>query len=157
MREGRAQVPAYLPLSARRRADRADRYRIRVGTFNVNGKLPSQDLSAWVRGQFERPSSTIIPPIQDFSPLSIGDGKRDPIEERMGSYLGTAIFRVHALNIWSAFQRLSTLAEPPKDTMPHTLSRCPWPQRVEHLWKYRWMQHMRKHPSLRTSWRSTLR
>ena len=24
--------------------------RIRLGTFNVNGKLPTQDLGAWVRG-----------------------------------------------------------------------------------------------------------
>lgn len=99
MREGGTEVPVYLPSSARRYADRADRDRVRVGTFNVNGKLPSQDLSAWVRGQFGRPTSRFIPPIKDFSPLSLGDGKKDPIEERMGSCLLTGIFRAHTLNI----------------------------------------------------------
>lgn len=27
-------------------------HRIRLGTFNVNGKMPTQDLSAWVQGSF---------------------------------------------------------------------------------------------------------
>ncbi|KAI0329804.1 DNase I-like protein [Cubamyces sp. BRFM 1775] len=57
--------------------------RIRIGTFNVNGKMPSQDLSAWVRGQMERPGSTFIPPLKEISPLSIGEVQKDPLEERM--------------------------------------------------------------------------
>ncbi|VDB96528.1 unnamed protein product [Peniophora sp. CBMAI 1063] len=56
--------------------------RIRVGTFNVNGKLPSQDLSAWVAGN-EGPNNDakggddwekLIPPLKELSPLSLGDG-----------------------------------------------------------------------------------
>ncbi len=29
-------------------------YSIRLGTFNVNGKTPSQDLAAWVRGSSKK-------------------------------------------------------------------------------------------------------
>ncbi|KAI0649768.1 Endonuclease/exonuclease/phosphatase [Trametes meyenii] len=58
--------------------------KIRVGTFNVNGKLPSQDLSAWVRGQLQQsPASNFIPPLKEISPLSIGDANRNPIEDGM--------------------------------------------------------------------------
>ncbi|KAJ8488584.1 hypothetical protein ONZ51_g3464 [Trametes cubensis] len=56
---------------------------IRIGTFNVNGKMPSQDLSAWVRGQVGRSGSTFIPPLKEISPLSIGEVQKDPLEERM--------------------------------------------------------------------------
>ncbi|KAI8989001.1 DNase I-like protein [Trametes punicea] len=61
------------------------RLRVRVGTFNVNGKLPSQDLSVWVRGQTERAasSSAFIPPLKEISPLSMGEVQRNPIEEEM--------------------------------------------------------------------------
>jgi inositol polyphosphate 5-phosphatase INPP5B/F len=56
------------------------RKRMRIGTFNVNGKTPSQDLTSWVRG----PSSliaqgNIIPPLKPISPLSLGDLK-NPID-----------------------------------------------------------------------------
>ncbi|TFY66027.1 hypothetical protein EVG20_g5062 [Dentipellis fragilis] len=56
--------------------------RVRVGSFNVNGKLPSQDLSSWVGWT---PSSAtdkhdekaewdkLIPPMKELSPLSLGD------------------------------------------------------------------------------------
>ncbi|KAH9848135.1 DNase I-like protein [Lenzites betulinus] len=57
--------------------------RIRVGTFNVNGKLPSQDLSAWVRRQMGRPGSSLIPPLKAISPLSLGEVQKDPIETKM--------------------------------------------------------------------------
>ncbi|KAH9903242.1 DNase I-like protein [Cubamyces lactineus] len=57
--------------------------RIRIGTFNVNGKMPSQDLSAWVRGQMERPGSAFIPPLKEISPLSIGEVQKDPLEQKM--------------------------------------------------------------------------
>ncbi|KAL4243376.1 inositol 1,4,5-trisphosphate 5-phosphatase type II family protein [Abortiporus biennis] len=45
--------------------------KIRLGTFNVNGKLPSQDLSPWVGGR--NSARPMIPPLDDVSPLSIGD------------------------------------------------------------------------------------
>ncbi|GLB39715.1 putative inositol polyphosphate phosphatase, catalytic domain homologues [Lyophyllum shimeji] len=48
---------------------------IRLGTFNVNGKLPSQDLSGWVMGQ-QTPAphtSTVIPPLKGVSPLLLGE------------------------------------------------------------------------------------
>ncbi|KAH9933096.1 DNase I-like protein [Amylocystis lapponica] len=53
--------------------------RLRLGTFNVNGKMPSQDLSAWVRG---RPGlSGMIPPLKNISPLSLGEVVRNPLEK----------------------------------------------------------------------------
>ncbi|KAI0752588.1 DNase I-like protein [Daedaleopsis nitida] len=54
--------------------------KIRVGTFNVNGKFPSQDLSAWVRREVPRPSSAFIPPLKEISPLSLGEHQADPID-----------------------------------------------------------------------------
>jgi hypothetical protein len=48
------------------------RNRIRTGTFNVNGNLPSQDLNRWVRGNFQ---TEVIPPLKNISPLSLGLGK----------------------------------------------------------------------------------
>ncbi|KAF8624682.1 hypothetical protein AX17_007013 [Amanita inopinata Kibby_2008] len=56
---------------------------IRIGTFNVNGKNPSQDLSTWVRGM---PSENVP---DGFSSLSLNDDK--PLDERMtGSTLNTS-------------------------------------------------------------------
>ncbi|KAI0311975.1 Endonuclease/exonuclease/phosphatase [Amylostereum chailletii] len=54
------------------------RLRVRVGTFNVNGKMPPDDLSSWIRG----PSSgrgrsaweRLIPPLKEVSPFSMGEG-----------------------------------------------------------------------------------
>ncbi len=47
-------------------------YRIRVGTFNVNGKLPTQDLSTWLGN--EPPSSRVNhPPLRELLPLSLSD------------------------------------------------------------------------------------
>ncbi|KAJ7285002.1 DNase I-like protein [Mycena rebaudengoi] len=51
---------------------------VRIGTFNVNGNLPSQDLSSWVRGETGTSDSTmskLIPPLPDISPLSMGEVK----------------------------------------------------------------------------------
>lgn len=45
--------------------------RVHLGTFNVNGKLPSQDLSPWVRDQ--RDQHPFIPALENVSPLSIGE------------------------------------------------------------------------------------
>ncbi|KAI0366527.1 DNase I-like protein [Pilatotrama ljubarskyi] len=64
------------------RAEKA-RLKIRIGTFNVNGKFPSQDLSAWVRGQPERPASTFIPPLKEISPLSMGEVSENSVEEKL--------------------------------------------------------------------------
>ncbi|KZT05009.1 DNase I-like protein [Laetiporus sulphureus 93-53] len=55
--------------------------RIRIGTFNVNGKLPSQDLSAWVRVSPDSDSSVLIPPFNEMSPLSIGSIMRNAMEK----------------------------------------------------------------------------
>ncbi|KAI0061131.1 DNase I-like protein [Artomyces pyxidatus] len=58
--------------------------RVRVGTFNVNGKMPSQDLSAWIGGlsgdeQVQDEWKHLIPPIKEISPLSLGEsGKTIP-------------------------------------------------------------------------------
>ncbi|KAH6910664.1 Endonuclease/exonuclease/phosphatase [Coprinopsis sp. MPI-PUGE-AT-0042] len=53
---------------------------IRIGTFNVNGKNPSQDLSSWVQGGFTsgtksqtHTATTGLPQIATVSPLSIGE------------------------------------------------------------------------------------
>ncbi|EPQ50828.1 DNase I-like protein [Gloeophyllum trabeum ATCC 11539] len=50
------------------------RLRLRIGTFNVNGKLPSQDLSPWVRGvsNSDSPLNT-LPPLKPVSPLDLGE------------------------------------------------------------------------------------
>ncbi|KAJ7143655.1 DNase I-like protein [Mycena filopes] len=55
--------------------------RVRIGTFNVNGNLPSQDLSSWVGGQVPSGGSAFIPPLKDFSPLSIGANSKDPFDD----------------------------------------------------------------------------
>lgn len=54
---------------------KSQKLRIRIGTFNVNGKLPSQDLSTWVQGGVpETPQTTTnLPQITTVSPLSIGE------------------------------------------------------------------------------------
>ncbi|EKM57325.1 uncharacterized protein PHACADRAFT_208418 [Phanerochaete carnosa HHB-10118-sp] len=44
--------------------------KLRIGTFNVNGKLPSQDLSAWVRGP-STGANKYIPPLKELSPFSL--------------------------------------------------------------------------------------
>ncbi len=65
--------------------------RIRVGTFNVNGKFPSQDLSAWVRREEPRTAAaasafTGIPPLKEISPLSLGEHQKVPIEGTISKY-----------------------------------------------------------------------
>ncbi|KAF7795709.1 hypothetical protein EIP86_006874 [Pleurotus ostreatoroseus] len=45
--------------------------RLRIGTFNVNGKLPSQDLSGWVGRSHNR--DKYIPPLLALSPLAVGE------------------------------------------------------------------------------------
>ncbi|EJD01693.1 DNase I-like protein [Fomitiporia mediterranea MF3/22] len=46
--------------------------RIRLGTFNVNGKTPSQDLSPWIRPQHNKPSEQpSLPALKSISPISL--------------------------------------------------------------------------------------
>ncbi|KAF9255983.1 DNase I-like protein [Marasmius fiardii PR-910] len=60
--------------------------KVRIGTFNVNGKMPSQDLATWVNGRSvsskysDRGGST-LPPVKEVSPLSIGDLDKNPLDE----------------------------------------------------------------------------
>lgn len=49
-------------------------YRVKVGTFNVNGKIPSQDLSRWIRPQnskFPISGAISLPPIKNISPFTL--------------------------------------------------------------------------------------
>lgn len=57
--------------------------RLRVGTFNVNGKPPLEDLAAWTRGPESFASK--LPPLQNLSPLSIGLSERPPSDLRRAS------------------------------------------------------------------------
>ncbi|KAI1792704.1 DNase I-like protein [Ganoderma leucocontextum] len=57
--------------------------KIRIGTFNVNGNLPSQDLSAWVRGQTHQSGSGPIPPLKETVPLQTTIAPKDLLEERL--------------------------------------------------------------------------
>ncbi|KAG7449826.1 DNase I-like protein [Guyanagaster necrorhizus] len=57
------------------------RLNIRLGTFNVNGKMPSQDLSSWIQeNDTNAHDLSIIPPLTDISPLSVGEVKRNPLD-----------------------------------------------------------------------------
>lgn len=54
------------------------RISVHLGTFNVNGKLPSQDLSLWIQGTrtsdapaHKKGISLSLPPIQMTSPISL--------------------------------------------------------------------------------------
>ncbi|KAJ3485089.1 hypothetical protein NLI96_g5200 [Meripilus lineatus] len=49
--------------------------KVRLGTFNVNGKLPSQDLSPWVQGISDK--YPYIPPLNEISPFSIEKDAND--------------------------------------------------------------------------------
>ncbi|KAJ7023466.1 DNase I-like protein [Mycena alexandri] len=56
--------------------------KVRIGTFNVNGNLPSQDLSSWVGGSSSQtPSSGFIAPLKELSPLSISEVAKDPFDD----------------------------------------------------------------------------
>ncbi|KAF7349358.1 Inositol polyphosphate 5-phosphatase OCRL-1 [Mycena sanguinolenta] len=59
--------------------------RIRIGTFNVNGSPPSQDLSTWVGGNVNQSRDTIIPPLKEISPLSIGEVAKNPFDDPANS------------------------------------------------------------------------
>lgn len=65
------------------------RLKIRIGTFNVNGKLPSQDLSSWIGGLADIPSTSSIPPLKPISPLSLGEVVRSPFEASLTASMDT--------------------------------------------------------------------
>lgn len=59
---------------------------LRLGTFNVNGKMPTQDLAAWVRGgnttaRLES-SNDFLPAVKEISPLSLGEVVKDPFDSQ---------------------------------------------------------------------------
>ncbi|KAJ7118421.1 DNase I-like protein [Mycena crocata] len=66
--------------------------RIRIGSFNVNGNLPSQDLSSWIRGTSTSTSASTtktaedkyLPSLKEVSPFSVAEPKNpfdDPSAE----------------------------------------------------------------------------
>lgn len=48
-----------------------------MGTFNVNDKMPTQDLSSWVRVGLSNATEKVIPPLKKISPLSLGDFEKE--------------------------------------------------------------------------------
>ena len=58
--------------------------RLRLGTFNVNGKLPSQDLSPWVRGRVDQKPPT--PPPKNSLPSSNLEGEKSSKESADGTH-----------------------------------------------------------------------
>lgn len=66
---------------------------IRTGTFNVNGKMPSQDLSPWLRStKRDSENSGWISPLKSISPLDIPS---DPIDEQVTSSLRASSVTLH--------------------------------------------------------------
>ncbi|KAK1220132.1 hypothetical protein PQX77_017122 [Marasmius sp. AFHP31] len=59
------------------------RLKVRIGTFNVNGKMPSQDLTTWVRGATSSGGNrdAVLPPVKELSPLSLGEVNKDPLDK----------------------------------------------------------------------------
>ncbi|KAI0088373.1 Endonuclease/exonuclease/phosphatase [Irpex rosettiformis] len=61
--------------------------RMRIGTFNVNGKLPSQDLAAWVQPQTQGhpvlENWKFIPPLPEVSPFELEVSTTRPLDVAM--------------------------------------------------------------------------
>jgi hypothetical protein len=69
-----------------------------VGTFNVNGKMPSQDLASWVGGravekneenQESQDVGKVIPPLKRLSSLSLGEIGADSATTNGSFYYGS--------------------------------------------------------------------
>jgi hypothetical protein len=52
-------------------------FRIRIGTLNVNDKMPTQDLSSWVRVGLANVTKKAIPPSKKISPLWLGEFEKE--------------------------------------------------------------------------------
>ena len=89
-----------------------------MGTFNVNGKFPSQDLSAWVRGEVARPPAAFIPPLKEISPLSLGESQKKLGDETPGEPLFTSDWCLIALSLVLTSSH-SAAAEDPGNDQPH--------------------------------------
>ncbi|KAF9552113.1 DNase I-like protein [Agrocybe pediades] len=81
----------WVRVNARRMATKGRRsLTLRVGTFNVNGKMPSQDLSVWIQGSAggtaaatttKRDSmATLLPPVKTVSPFSLREFIPNPFD-----------------------------------------------------------------------------
>ncbi|KAF9788098.1 DNase I-like protein [Thelephora terrestris] len=57
--------------------------KIRIGTFNVNGNLPTQDLGAWVGGS-DHDADKMLPPLKKLSEITLGESD-DKGDELSGS------------------------------------------------------------------------
>jgi len=55
--------------------------RIRLGTFNVNGKMPTQDLGAWVRVS-DHDVDKLIPPLEKLPEITLGESNGEGGESR---------------------------------------------------------------------------
>lgn len=55
--------------------------RIRLGTFNVNGNLPTQDLGVWVGGS-DRDADKTLPLLEKFSEITLGESNDEECEYR---------------------------------------------------------------------------
>lgn len=69
------------------------RLSLRLGTFNVNGKMPSQDLSSWIQGtrvsgaELEKTGgSPFIPPLKATPPISLEDVTKPLRSSKHSSY-----------------------------------------------------------------------
>lgn len=94
----RRRVRSHLLMSAERRSSLRYEYKspltelalslmafggsLRVGTFNVNGKMPAQDLSPWLRG--ENPHDQFLPPLKEISPLSLSEPEQSLLSTGIG-------------------------------------------------------------------------
>jgi phosphatidylinositol-bisphosphatase len=61
----------------RRTGNELIKIRLKLGTFNVNGVLPSQDLSSWLGRSHSTSSNSdetsFLPPLPSISPLTLND------------------------------------------------------------------------------------
>ena len=55
--------------------------RIRLGTFNVNGNLPSQDLGVWIRGS-DHGADKLLPTLKKISEITLGESNSKEGEYR---------------------------------------------------------------------------